>query len=81
MTQELGFIHDDMNNSRKINPFDYKAGVIKYIKRANCPVCFTDKQLSCADAIVAIENETPEGLAICERVISDALESMNQRNW
>lgn len=66
------------DGSGGFNPFDYKSGVMKYIKRANCPVCFTDKELSCVEAISAIENETPEGLAICERVIADALDAVNQ---
>lgn len=76
MAQELGV---DFNKAKNItvNPLDYKAGVIKYVRKANCPVCFTDKQLSCEEAISAIENETPEGIAICRRVIEDALQTIN----
>lgn len=76
--EELGI---DFSKSKgiTINPLDYKEGVIKYIKYANCPVCFTDKTLSCEEAVAAIENGTPEGIAICERAISDALNRVNNK--
>ncbi len=76
--QQLG-VDFDKSKSKVINYLDYKESVIKYVKRANCPVCFTDKELSCAEAIVAIENGTREGIAICKRFVDDALYAMNNR--
>ncbi len=71
---KLGIDFEAADKPITINPFDYKEGIISYIRKIGCPVCFINKTLSCSDAILAIESETPEGAAICNRVISYALE-------